>query len=101
MSTAFEPEDSLDAVDELLARVLDSPADQRGAVLEALCAESAAHASELRARYRALAAVGLLDAAAAAGGAFPARLGDFRLLEPLGGGGMGVVYRAVEEPLAG
>jgi serine/threonine protein kinase len=87
-----------DAIDALLARVLEAPVAERVALLERLCAESPAHASELRARYGALAAVGLAGEAPV-GDPFPSRLGDFRLLAPLGSGGMGVVYRAIEEPL--
>ncbi len=49
-------------------------------------------------RIRALESAGLLVSADAAE-PFPEELGDFRLLERLGGGGMGVVFRAQQRSL--
>jgi serine/threonine protein kinase len=53
---------------------------------------------EVRSRIRSLEAAGLL-ATTAAGDPFPERLGEFQLLERLGGGGMGVVFRAQQTTL--
>ncbi|NUP97637.1 MAG: serine/threonine protein kinase [Planctomycetaceae bacterium] len=53
---------------------------------------------EVRSRIRSLEAAGLL-ATTAAGDPFPERLGEFQLLERLGGGGMGVVFRAQQTSL--
>jgi serine/threonine protein kinase len=51
----------------------------------------------LRRRWKELERMGLLQEAP--GSEMPERLGEFRLLRRLGGGGMGVVYLAVQEPL--
>ncbi|MCB9897807.1 MAG: protein kinase [Planctomycetes bacterium] len=65
---------------------------------EALCAGHPAHAGELRARVDELRSVGLVGGPPA-DDAIPERLGGFRLLRRLGGGGMGVVYEAEQAPL--
>lgn len=64
--------------------------------VEAFLAEHADDAPMIRARLARLANAGLLTDSS---GGVPERLGDFRLLEPLGFGGMGIVYRAVQESL--
>ena len=66
--------------------------------LEALCREYPEHAERLRTRMRLLREAGLLPAGGVEG-AFPEHLGDFRLIERLGGGGMGVVYLAEQDSL--
>jgi hypothetical protein len=48
-------------------------------------------------RIDALERAGLMDDAASQ--SFPERLGSFRLIERLGGGGMGIVFLAEEESL--
>jgi serine/threonine protein kinase len=95
------PDDTteLSAVDGMLAQVLEHPREARAAALEDVCLRYPSHADELRSRYRVLQAIGMLDAPTTPPETFPSQLGDFRLVQPLGGGGMGIVYRAVEEPL--
>jgi serine/threonine protein kinase len=58
----------------------------------------AARDASVRERIRALEAAGLLVRFEASE-PFPERLGDFRLIERLGGGGMGVVFRAEQVSL--
>jgi eukaryotic-like serine/threonine-protein kinase len=85
---------------ELLVEVLDRIEDEGPAVLEALCAEHPEHASALRQRIAQLHGFGLMPAGTpAAVASVPERLGGFRLLEKLGGGGMGVVFLAEQEGL--
>ena len=86
-----------DPLDLLLAECLDRMERDGPAGLDALLAEHPEHAAELRERLSALRHIGLLEVGAPH--AFPERLGDFRLIEPLGGGGMGVVYLAHQESL--
>lgn len=96
------PEDGWDAepAEQLLARCLEAPRRERAARLEALCSENPEHAEELRRLYEELQAMGLaaVDADEPATDV-PQELGDFRLLEAIGGGGMGVVYRAEQVSL--
>ncbi|MFO1053687.1 MAG: serine/threonine-protein kinase [Planctomycetota bacterium] len=68
--------------------------------LAAEIARHPVHASALWRRIDALRSSGLLAEIAVAGHeAAPQKLGEFRLLERLGAGGMGVVHRAVQESL--
>src|SRR5262245_24865024 len=85
-----------DEVERIMESWLACPAGEREAVLERLCGEHPSHAAELRERIAELRRFGLDGAAA---GAFPDRLGEFRLLSKLGSGGMGVVYLARQESL--
>jgi tetratricopeptide (TPR) repeat protein/tRNA A-37 threonylcarbamoyl transferase component Bud32 len=86
--------ESADPIDELLAECLRA-ADPFVAI-ELTAAAHPSHAAELRRRWEFLVAAG---AAGAATQAPPLRqLGRFRLLDRIGGGGMGVVYLAIEEP---
>ena len=92
-----DPDD--DAVADLIAECLEqAPADVAAAV-ERACARHPEHADELRRRIAALGRMNLLPKERDPAETFPERLGEFRLLERLGGGGMGVVYRALQEPL--
>lgn len=84
-----------DPLDELVILCLDRMEEDGPGALDALCREHPEHAAGLRSRVGALAASGLLADAHAP----PGRLGDFRLGRRLGGGGMGVVYAAVQESL--
>jgi hypothetical protein len=94
-------------LDELVVACLDRLEDEGPSAVDAVCREHPALADALRSRLATLQRAGLLDgpdggpdAGRRAGGdAMPERLGEFRLLRRLGGGGMGVVYEAVQEPL--
>ncbi|MEL6430570.1 MAG: serine/threonine-protein kinase [Planctomycetota bacterium] len=84
------------ALDELVFRYLEEASESSAApskVLDALCAEHPAHAARLTAAVERLSGSGLTRAAEDAPSA-PRIVGDYRLGERLGAGGMGVVFRA-------
>ncbi len=87
-----------DELRDLVARALDRIEHEGEAALEAMCEEHPQHADSLRRRVSALRAMGLVE-----GGkdkqSFPEKLGEFRLIRQLGGGGMGVVYLAEQGSL--
>lgn len=82
-----------DAVDELVLAALDALETCGQTGVEELCSAHPRYADALRARLDALAAAGLLDSP----DAHPRRLGPYRIVDRLGGGGMGVVYAAVQD----
>ncbi len=93
---AEQPTSDSGALDELVAQALDAIEIDGEAGLARVYAAHPQLADALRARIDALRAAGLLELP---GDAAPERLGPFKLLEQLGAGGMGVVYRALQEDL--
>ncbi len=83
----------------LVAQCLDLLETQGESAIAQLCRAHPAHESELRRRINGLRAVGLIESHGLSSEGAPERLGEFRLLRRLGGGGMGVVYLAWQEPL--
>src|SRR5262245_27302728 len=89
----------------LVTECLDVLQTEGEAGVDAICRAHPEHADAVRRRLDRLQRVGLWAAAAAAppppaeAAAGPERLGEYQLLRPLGGGGMGVVYLARQEPL--
>ncbi|MBK9385839.1 MAG: serine/threonine protein kinase [Planctomycetes bacterium] len=84
-----------DAMNALVAEALDAIDREGSSALESFCAQHPAHADALRRRVELLRAFGFEGES----GKLPERLGGFRLLRKLGGGGMGVVYVAEQEGL--
>ncbi|MEM7309153.1 MAG: serine/threonine-protein kinase [Planctomycetota bacterium] len=97
MAIADEAEPELDELDRLVLAFLERYEEEGLDALEELCTRHPQHAAALRPRVAGLLRTGLV--AGEAEEAFPERLGDFRLLSHLGGGGMGVVYLARQESL--
>ncbi len=88
------------ALHEILAACLAEMETRGDAALEDACRAHPAHATRIRHGVGMLQRMGLVGAHAPhEADPFPERLGDFRLLRRIGGGGMGVVYLAVQESL--
>ncbi len=87
-----------DPVERLVFECLERIGQDERAIDE-ICREHPEHASALRSHIARLREMGLIGAEARAEGAFPERLGDFRLIRRIGGGGMGVVFEAEQLPL--
>lgn len=84
-------------LESLVLECLDRFEVEGDAAVDALCERNPELASRLRARIGVLRESGLL--ASSCETEFPERLGDFRLMKRLGGGGMGVVYLAEQTSL--
>jgi serine/threonine protein kinase len=88
-----------DGLDRMLADCLERVETEGEGAIEAFCRDHPDHAGALRRRVAFLKDAGVFAPdGTPEGGSFPERLGLFRLLERLGQGGMGVVYRALQEP---
>jgi serine/threonine protein kinase/formylglycine-generating enzyme required for sulfatase activity len=98
--TAAAPGDSQGSrLEQLVFQALERHAQGGSSALEAFVAEHPEDEPALRSELARLASVGLLDDPALPR-AFPERLGDFRLIERLGEGGMGVVFAAEQVSLS-
>lgn len=85
-----------DALIGLLAETLERMDDEGSRALEDACRAHPEHANQLREKIGRLQRAGL----AFADSGLPQRLGEFRLLDTIGGGAMGVVVRAVQDGLS-
>lgn len=95
------PDPSPETVPEdLLYECLERVATEGPHALDCLCREHPKHAESLRRAMAQLADADLVDRSALSGDtAFPETLGDYRLLQRIGGGGMGIVYLAEQVSL--
>jgi serine/threonine protein kinase/Tfp pilus assembly protein PilF len=88
-------DDPQDPVERLLDACLAAPSDQWQAAIDAARAAHPELADELGKRFQLLAAAGLVrDPAPTTEASAPRAFGGFELLDELGRGGMGVVWRA-------
>jgi hypothetical protein len=84
-----------DGLENLLVQALDRLERDGPAGVERLLAEHPAVAERIRAHLGQLHRIGFAGSEAVPA-EHPERLGEFRIVAPLGQGGMGVVYRAVQ-----
>ncbi len=97
MSSESEPPPPYD-LNEIVADCIARIEQEGPRALDGVCDEHPELASRIRTRVQMLAESGLLSAGDELDDV-PERLGDFRLIRRLGGGGMGVVYLAIQESL--
>src|SRR5262245_30524055 len=86
-----------DPLEDLVADCLERDGAERAAAVAEACRRHPDLAAKLAARLAWLDSTGLAERARPA--ALPERLGDFRILSRLGGGGMGVVHLAEQVSL--
>ena len=102
MTEPLEPPTAPDGgardLEELLVQALDVLESEGPAGLERLLALHPDHAPAVRENLERIHRMGLSGPPPDRHD-FPERLGDFRILAPLGEGGMGVVFRAMQESL--
>ncbi|MBK7642285.1 MAG: serine/threonine protein kinase [Planctomycetes bacterium] len=89
-----------EALQEIVAGVLSDLEERGDSAIEEACRAHPSRAARIRQSILALRRVGLVEGSSdLEGGAIPERLGEFRLLSRIGGGGMGVVFLARQESL--
>jgi tetratricopeptide (TPR) repeat protein/tRNA A-37 threonylcarbamoyl transferase component Bud32 len=86
-------------LESLLAEALARFDEGGEAAMAAFVAAQAVHATALERGIRRCREMGMLGPRPGVSTSHPERLGEYRLLRRIGGGGMGVVYEAVQEPL--
>ncbi len=86
------------SLSDLVAQALERIEREGPPALEALCVAHPGQASALRARVEQLRAIGFIGAPPK-DAPLPERIGEFRILGRLGGGGMGVVFVAEQDGL--
>jgi serine/threonine protein kinase len=86
-------------VERLLAELLDLHESSGVAAVERALAAHPKHAAELRRHLGRLLGLFGADDSSQTATQVPERIGDYRLLQRLGGGGMGVVYLAEQQSL--
>lgn len=88
-----------DEAETLFAECLDRFESEGERAIDAACERRPDLAPEIRSRFEALCRAGLVSRGTKGLGEFPERLGEFKLLRRIGGGGMGVVYLAEQTSL--
>lgn len=88
-----------DELDALVAQAVEAFESGGDEAVDTFLASHGAHAPAVKARLVRLREIGLLTHQAALGEVKLEKLGEFRLIRPLGAGGMGIVYLAEQEKL--
>lgn len=87
-------------VEEIFLEALELPAAERAAFLDARCAQASAVRAEVESLLDSWDVPGLvpqMDEERPFGGSYPDRVAEYRIVRPLGEGGMGVVLLAIRE----